>query len=180
MKDTNIEIDYKKIFVKKFDFLLIWFEERLVFITCIALLLLTFLIFFDVLTRLIFNTAIHGANETTELIMPYITFLPLAYALYKNKHIHITMVRHIVPNNIKRLLDIISSVLGLAFTIMILYKSFNFFWSSFAIREQMLAMVRLPWYVGKFAIFLGYIFFSVNYLLNIAKCLFMWNEKEFD
>jgi len=173
-----MDLKIKQKLFKKCDFIYAFFSKKLINITCFALLLLTFLIFFDVSLRFLFNKTIHGANETTELIMPYITFLPLSYALYADRHVRITVLRHISSQKNKRFLDCLMFFLGTIFCILVTYNSFIFFWSSFIVREEMLAMVKLPWYIGKFAMFIGYLFFFFGYLFSLLKCLFYWDQYE--
>lgn len=149
-------------------------DKVLLAINGIAVVTLTLIIFFDVVLRFLFNMPIPATKEISELLMPYIAFTALSYTLYCGMHIRITLLTTKFGNSprIKQFLEIINNVCGALFCFFLTYYAWHFFWDSFAIREEVLAVIKLPWYVGKFSFFLGYLFFTVRYLLELLKVVF--------
>ena len=142
-------------------------DNVLLFLTGLSLVLLTFMLTLDVVMRFLFNKPFPAGAETSELIMAYIVFLPLGYTLSKGMHIRITALFEYIPAKAKLFFDIIADVLGLAFCIVVTYFAWKFFLHSFSIREEMLAVVKLPWYVGKFAMPVGFFFFTLWYVVGL-------------
>lgn len=142
-------------------------DDGLLSITGFALLFLTLMIFTDVALRFIFNAPLPASAEMSELIMPYIAFCALAYTLFKGSHIRITLFIEHASASVRMTLDIICCVFGLLCCAAFTYYSWLLFWQSVIINEEMIAIIKLPWWVGKFSMPLGFFFFTMRYLLNL-------------
>lgn len=155
---------------KNIEFFFNWLSENILTLSSIALVVLTGTIFLDVFFRAFIGRAIHGAAEATEIIMPYITFLPLAYALKDDRHVRITFVsEHNALRNYNKIFDFLMYFFGLLFCSIVAIYSQEFFWKSFIIREQRLAMVKIPLYIGKLGYALGYLVFAIGYFERFLK-----------
>lgn len=146
---------------------LLWCDYFLIACTGVALLALTAVIFIDVALRYLIDCPIPAGKEISELLMPYIAFCALSYTLYTGKHIRITVLSHILGTRADRIVSIFNCIIGALFCGMITIWSWKFFWTSYSVNEEMLAVIKLPWYVGKFAMPLGYLFFTLRYLFRI-------------
>ena len=148
-----------------------WTDKVLLATNGLAVVALTFIIFLDVVLRFLFNMPIPATKEISELLMPYIAFTALSYTLYCGLHIRITLLTTKLGHHriINLLLEIINNVCGALFCLILTRYAWLFFWESFVIREQVLAVIKLPWYVGKFSFFIGYLFFTVRYLLELVR-----------
>lgn len=158
--------------LKVADCLLNQLDKGLISITGFALVALALMIFVDVCMRFIFNCPLPASAEATELAMPYITFGTLAYTLALGKHIRISAVVDHVPNKLKMVCEILTCVIGIFFCGLMTLGGWNFFWESFIIRENMLAIVKLPWWVGKFIMPVGFFLMMLRFIYNLA-CLIL-------
>jgi TRAP-type transport system small permease protein len=152
-------------------------DTGLISITGIALVILTFMITLDVITRFAFNHPMPATTEISELLMAYIVFLTVGYTLSLGLHIRITVLFEYIPPRWKTYFDLLTDVLGLGFCALITYHSWQFFMHSFSIREEMLAVVPLPWYVGKFAMPVGFLIFTLRYIVQCIETLGNLFEK---
>jgi TRAP-type C4-dicarboxylate transport system permease small subunit len=153
-------------FIGKINKALSLVDSGLLCITGFALLFLTLMIFADVALRFIFNAPLPASAEATELIMPYIAFCSLAYTLFKGTHIRITLFTEHGSASTRMAFDIICSVFGLLCSAVFTYYSWLLFWNSLIINEQMAAIIKMSWWIGKFSMPLGFFFFTIRYLLN--------------
>jgi TRAP-type C4-dicarboxylate transport system permease small subunit len=142
-------------------------DNGLLGITGFALMFLTLMICTDVALRFIFNAPLPASAEASELIMPYIAFCSLGYTLFKGAHIRITLFVEHASASGRMALDIICSIFGLLCCAAFTYYSWLLFWQSVIINEEMLAIIKLPWWVGKFSMPLGFFFFTIRYLMNL-------------
>ncbi len=140
----------------------------MVFITAVGLLSLTIFTVVDVAGRFLFNTPIPASTSIANLIMPYIGFGSLSYALYRGEHVRITIMIEKFPKYTKYF-NLLTHLIGTLFSAVLTYGAWRFFWKSFAIKEMMLAVILLPWYVGKFAIFAGYFVFTLRFIYSFWK-----------
>jgi TRAP-type C4-dicarboxylate transport system permease small subunit len=147
------------------------FDRWLIIATGVALVILTFLITIDVVARFVFNHPLPATTEMSELLMAYIVFLAMGYTLSRGQHIRITVLFEYLPRHWKKYFDLLADVIGTGFCAVVTYYAWAFFAHSYSVREEMLAVVRLPWYVGKFAMPLGFLFFTLRYALRSAEAL---------
>jgi TRAP-type C4-dicarboxylate transport system permease small subunit len=152
-------------------------DNVLIVLTGVALVILTFMITTDVVTRFGFNRPLPATTEISELLMAYIVFLTMGYTLMVGLHIRITVLFEYVPAGWRVYFDLLANVLGLGFCAVVTYYAWQFFMHSFSIREEMLAVVPLPWYVGKFAMPLGFFVFTLHYLVQCLETVGTLVEK---
>jgi len=144
-------------------------EKGLVIFTWVVFPLLTLMIVADVSMRAALNAPIPGSAEATELFMPYIVFFPLAYTLLKGQHVRVAALTNRFPPRGQRAAEIIACVIGFGFFVMLTCWSWVYFHESFIIREEMLAAIRLPWWVGKFALPVGAFMIALEFLVELIR-----------
>jgi TRAP-type C4-dicarboxylate transport system permease small subunit len=145
---------------------LLFADHALIMLTGIALVVLTFMIVYDVFSRFAFNAPLPATVEMSELLMAYIVFLAMGYTLTQGMHIRVTVLFEFIPKSAKVYFDLIAAAFGICFCAWVTYYSWTFFLHSYEIREEMLAVVKLPWYVGKFAMPVGFLFFMIHFIVN--------------
>mgnify|MGYP000984075976 FL=1 len=155
-------------FVDGFKWILDKSDRAMINLTGFVLVFLTVMIVVDVSLRTLFNSPLPASAESTELMMPYIAFCTLAYTLSIGSHVRISLLAERLPAKYRVHLEWLASAVGFGFCVLLTYMSWNFFWESFVIREEMLAIIKLPWWVGKFAMPLGFFFISLRYLFNLV------------
>ena len=126
-----------------------------------AILFLTLLVVVDVSLRYLFNHPIPGGTEATELILPYIVFLAMGYTLAVGGHVRVIILFMRFPHRLKIAAGALDCLIGIAFFGIIGYYAWLHFWESFIILEFMMAPVKLPWWVGKFSMPVG--FFAIAF-----------------
>jgi len=154
-------------FLDGFRWLLDKSDQAMIHLTGFVLVFLTLMIVVDVSLRALFNSPLPASAESTELMMPYIAFCTLAYTLAIGSHVRISILAERLPSKYRVHLEWLASAVGFGFSVLLTYMSWDFFWESFIIREEMLAIIKLPWWVGKFAMPLGFLFISLRYLFNL-------------
>ena len=121
----------------------------------LSLLCLTLMIVADTFFRYVFSAPFPASVEISQLIQPYVVFLPLAYALATGSHVRVTLLTERTGGNPKLWISCFSYVIGLLFFSIMAYMSGLNFWESFRINETMLAAIKLYWWIGKLAMPLG-------------------------
>jgi len=129
----------------------------------------------DVFLRFGFNKPLPAAVEIGEIVLPWIAFLGLAYALVRGAHVRLTLVTDRLSPKAQLRLDIFVSIVGLVLFTAVTYLGWLKFWESFVIREVMLAAIPVPWWVGKMAFPIGTFFISLQLLSTLL--LHSWNSS---
>ena len=142
-------------------------DRFLIGLTGAMLIFLTLMIVLDVSLRFLFNKPIPASAEATELLIPYIAFGALAYTLAIGSHVRISLFTERTSPKVRVFFEIFAAFIGFLFCAFLTYKGWLFFWESFIIREEMLAIIKLPWWFGKFSLPLGYLFLTLRFLFNL-------------
>jgi len=128
-----------------------------------VMLALGVLVTVDVILRYIFSHPIPGGAESTELFLDYIVFLGLAYALLMGGHVRVTMILDRLKPRMRLGAESLDCIIGMACFGLLSYVSYLHFWESFIVREFMMAPVKLPYWVGKLAMSIGYSMFCLQF-----------------
>ncbi|MEL6946727.1 MAG: TRAP transporter small permease [Pseudomonadota bacterium] len=101
--------------------------------TIIALILgvMTLMTFANVVARYVFNSNIFYALELTVFLFAWLVLLGASYAVKKTLHLGVDAVVNIVPNGVKRILGLIVVAACLAYTLLLLKGSWDY-WAPYA------------------------------------------------
>jgi TRAP-type C4-dicarboxylate transport system permease small subunit len=151
--------------LRKFDMVFRKIEKFFSAISWIVALLVSALIVVDVSLRAVFDKPLPATWEISEVMMPLIVFLSFAYTLAIDAHVKVTLFRDRMPPKVQAAAEIFSYAISFVICAMITYESALYFWESFVINEEMLAAIRIPWWVGKAAMPLGFGLFAIRFLI---------------
>jgi TRAP-type C4-dicarboxylate transport system permease small subunit len=140
-------------------------------ISGIALFSLVFMITLDVFLRYVFNSPLPASVEVSQLLEPYVVFLPMAFAMAAHSHVRVTLFTGRFRGRLKTAAEIFAYVVSAVFFGLFFYWGWLHFWASFKINEFMLASVKLYWWIGKLAMPLGLILIAAECLHQILRTL---------
>lgn len=143
----------------------------MVYISGFALTFMTVMIVVDVFLRFVFNAPLKATVEMSELIEPYVVFLPFAYTLAKGRHVRVTLITERLSKAGRILSEIVVYIIDIIFFALLCCYSWLEFWHSFKVREIMLAPIKLPWWVGKFSMPLGMFVIVIQCILLLLLIL---------
>ena len=134
----------------------------------IAVLFITFMIVIDVFLRFVFNAPLPATWEMSEVVMPYIVFFAFSYTLARNGHVRVTMFMGLLPQKARFGCDIFRIIISFGMCALFTYWSWLRFWDAFLIKEEILAAIYIPWFVGKFAMPVGMATISIRFLFQLV------------
>lgn len=149
------------------------FERGARYIAAAVLVILTLMIVIDVFLRYVFSKPLPASVESTELMLPYIVFFPMAITLKEGSHVQINFLTGILRGKLKVIILLLINLTGIIVCALIGYESFKIFWHSFLIKEEMLAAIKLPWYLGKFAMPMGLFIFALRFFIFFINSLYL-------
>jgi TRAP-type C4-dicarboxylate transport system permease small subunit len=136
-----------------------------------ALIFIVFMVTVDVCGRFFFNSPLKASVEISELLMPWIVWPCMAYALYRGAHVRVSLLTNLMSLRAKLIGEIITFSLGIAFFAIVWPGAWVRFWDSWVVREIMLAALPLPWYVGKFIYPVGVTLFILQFLIYLRGAI---------
>ena len=109
----------------------------------VCLGLMTLITFANVIARYIFNSNILWALELTVFLFAWLVLMGASYAVKKHIHIGVDVVINMVSPATRKLMAIISVTACLAFSVMLLIGSWNY-WYPFATERAWLETEDIP------------------------------------
>lgn len=153
--------------LEKVDSALLRIEQAQIICSWITTLFVTFMIVIDIFLRFVFNHPLPASWEISEVLMPYIVILGFAYTLTKNFHIRVSIITDHLPSTGQFACRAFANVISFMMCVMLSYWSWLRFWESFVIREEILAPISIPWWLGKLAMPIAFGTFGVRYIMNL-------------
>jgi TRAP-type mannitol/chloroaromatic compound transport system permease small subunit len=134
----------------------------------LLVLVLMFLIVVEVGGRFIFNTPLKGGVEASQILLTWVLFLPLAYALVQNAHVRVTMVVTHLSTRVSLIIEALGTLLSLAFFGLVTYVAWLRFCDSFSVGEVLPAAFWIPLWFQKLALPVGFFLFFLQLCINMV------------
>ena len=133
----------------------------------ISLLLMMAYGFTDVTMRNLFNHPLPGTVEFTELFMPVLALMGVAYCQVEKRHMRVDFLFGFMSEKIINIVNIFSYSAGTVAFSFVFWLSFNHALGSLYGREIAWGVIPFPIYVAKFAVALGILLFVVQLIFDL-------------
>jgi TRAP-type C4-dicarboxylate transport system permease small subunit len=140
-------------------------------ISWVALITIILMVTIDVTGRFLFDKPLPASMEISHLLMPFIMFPAMAYALSVGLHIRVGLVTRRLSPRAQVWCEVFADVIGFALFAVVTYISWLHFWKAFIIEEDYFASFPLPFYSSKFPLVLGGAAFSLQFLINLVRAV---------
>lgn len=122
----------------------------------------------DVVARYVFNSPIMGGMEIDELALAVVALLSLSYTGVLKGHISIDILVKRLPARVQAALSIVTDSLGVAFLSLVAWQGIKA--ASYAkTRAETTDVLKIPTYLFKWFIPIGFILLSLVLIANIVK-----------
>jgi TRAP-type C4-dicarboxylate transport system permease small subunit len=140
---------------------------------------LTLMIVVDITGRFFFNRPLPATWELGEICMPYIVFFPFAYALTRDNHVRVSLIKNQFSPRMQDRIKILTDLISLVMCALLTYVSWQRFWFSYTIEEEMMAAVKILWWWGRIAMPIGMGMFTIAFFLQLFQRAVAGERKEF-
>jgi len=130
---------------------------------------MTFMLLFESARRTIMATTTWGLYETIEIIVAWLVFTALAYALITNYHVRVTLVLDRLPIRARLWCEIIGSLIGIILFGFLLYGAIPHAWDSFLLKETPMSPARTPLWLAKMAVPVGVFIMLVQFIIRFMR-----------
>jgi len=121
----------------------------------IFILLMSLIVFYEVVSRYVFNSPTIWSLEITEYLVVLAGFTGAAYVLKENRHIVVDVLTSMLVEKTRTALQVVVSLLMLTFSIMLFWFGLQVLLTSLVRHEVSYSLLRFPMWVPKLAIPLG-------------------------
>ena len=140
------------------------------------LLFITIAIFVDVFLRYFFDRPSIWVTEVSSYLFLYLIFLATAYALQVGQHIQVTFLLDYFSDKVRRIIDIITSLFALIFSVVLLWQSSVMTWTAFAEHWTSPTMLNAPFAYIYVIMVIGSFLLVLTFIGNII--LLLSHEQE--
>ena len=111
-----------------------------------------FIISYEVVMRYIFNSPTIWVNEVSRFLQIWATYLALTYTFHKKEFIRITVLYDKLNEKGKKILDFISDIFILTFSLFVLYFGWLIAYDSFKVGRTSSTILDVPSFLTELAI----------------------------
>lgn len=104
------------------------------------MVLLTLVVFGEVLSRYVFNFPLVFSNELTQLLFPWVIFIAIISVTKNEGHLSINFFRELLPKSAQKWAFVFSKIVMLYFAFYMMISSYNI---AQAVSNQVLPMLRI-------------------------------------
>jgi len=137
----------------------------------VILLFITIAIFVDVFLRYFFNRPSIWVTEVSSYLFLYLLFLATAYALQEGQHIRLTFLLDYFSDKVRRILDAVTSLFALIFSVVLLWQSSIMTWTAFTENWTSPTMLNAPFAYIYVIMVIGSFLLVLTFLGNIILLL---------
>lgn len=157
---------------KKIDKVLSFFEENVIFILLLTMLLA---VFSNFVSRYFFNTTLGWAEELSRYLLIWSTFIAASYGVKKGAHITLDVLVIYLSEKANKVLRATSYIISMVFCVLVVYIGIPFI-NDLIATNQLSPSLRLPMYIVYGSIVLGSILMFIRYLLLFISDI-LYGEK---
>jgi C4-dicarboxylate transporter, DctQ subunit len=137
------------------------------YISGFFIIVTTFMIFFEVISRWLFNKPTIWATELSIYAIIGSCFLGSAYAVRTYSHITVDLLINNVNDRMKTLLAYLSNAMGLIFSIIFTYFGVHHVMNTFELGVTSASLLRIPMYLPEMFIPVGGVLLCLAFILQI-------------
>ena len=127
------------------------------------------LVFTDVIGRKLFNSPVQGTVELSELALPAVVYLGVAYVQARREHIKLELFSSRLSELAKLAQGMFVTLLSLAICLIITFQIGDSAWVSVSIAEHTMGVVDIPVWPAKGAVFIGFLLLSVRLAIQLVE-----------
>lgn len=134
-----------------------------------ALLLIVSFVCFEVVSRALFNEPTVWVNEYSTYLLIGISFVGLAYAQKEKAHIQVELMLSYLPENARKLLDVVGHWIGLLFVCFAAWQMIAFNYQEYINDTRNWGLLATPQWVPELSVSIGLVFFAVALLADLQR-----------
>lgn len=134
----------------------------------IFIVLTTGMIFFEIVSRFLFNAPTIWATELSIYAIIGSCFLGSAYAVRADAHIKVDLLLHNVSAAARRWMLIVSTVIGILFSVVFTYFSWEHVLSSMELGFTSASLLQIPMYIPEMLLPIGGVLLCLAFLLQLV------------
>ena len=135
------------------------------------------IISYEVISRYVFNAPTIWVNEISRFLQIWATYLALTYSFHKKDFIRITVLYDKIGDRGKKILDFISTIFIIFFSVFVVYYGWLIAYDSLEVGRTSSTILDLPSFLTELAIPLCFGFLLIRVLIEFIKFILDFFKK---
>jgi len=136
-----------------------------------------FIVSYEVISRYVFNAPTIWVNEISRFLQIWATYLALTYSFHKKDFIRITVLYDKIGDRGKKILDFISTIFIIFFSVFVVYYGWLIAYDSLEVGRTSSTILDLPSFLTELAIPLCFGFLLIRVLIEFIKFILDFFKK---
>ena len=136
-----------------------------------------FIVSYEVISRYVFNAPTIWVNEISRFLQIWATYLALTYSFHKKDFIRITVFYDKIGDRGKKILDFISTIFIIFFSVFVVYYGWLIAYDSLEVGRTSSTILDLPSFLTELAIPLCFGFLLIRVLIEFIKFILDFFKK---
>tara|TARA_B100002052_G_scaffold60177_1_gene53194 strand:- start:368 stop:838 length:471 start_codon:yes stop_codon:yes gene_type:complete len=136
-----------------------------------------FIISYEVISRYVFNAPTIWVNEISRFLQIWATYLALTYSFHKKDFIRITVLYDKIGDRGKKILDFISTIFIIFFSVFVVYYGWLIAYDSLEVGRTSSTILDLPSFLTELAIPLCFGFLLIRVLIEFINFILDFFKK---
>ena len=136
-----------------------------------------FIVSYEVISRYVFNAPTIWVNEISRFLQIWATYLALTYSFHKKDFIRITVFYDKIGDRGKKILDFISTIFIIFFSVFVVYYGWLIAYDSLEVGRTSSTILDLPSFLTELAIPLCFGFLLIRVLIEFIKFILDFLKK---
>jgi len=152
---------------KKFSNLISKINFSLGYLAGLGIFIMGILVFFEVISRYIFNSPTVWSQEISAYLFIWSMFIGAAYTLQRGRHIYVDLLINKLVKSKRSIIRLITNTACLLFTIFVCEQGYNMVISSIKYKKFSPTPLHIPMVIPKLAVLFGFVFLMLQFVKNI-------------
>ncbi len=141
------------------------------YLSGIGILLMGFILCYEVIVRYIFNSPTVWVQEVSIYLFMWAMLVGAAYTLMMGKHVRIDLLFDRLPRKVQLVLDAVTSVFGVIFCAIVTQQAYKMIMTSFKYGKVSATILRVPMWLIQLPLLLGFGLLTFQFFFIIVDRL---------
>ena len=137
----------------------------------VVILLINIFVFYEVISRYIFNSPTIWVTETCQYLLPVLCFVGASYCLKHKGHISVDLLVRYFSKRTRKIINVIAYSASLLFFIVLGLEGYFSWREAYVLHFTSGTIFDIPLWIPYIALPIGMIFLGLQFIVEISDCI---------
>ncbi len=143
----------------------------------LGILVMGLILTYEVVCRYVFNAPTIWAQEISIYLYMWTMLAAASYTLQMGKHVHVDLLIERLPAQIKSLLGIVTSTVGMIFCAIVAVQAYQMIAATVYFGKVSATPLRVPLWIPQSALFMGFVLLTFQFALILVDQIIQFKDR---